>query len=250
MTETSDNAPPADDGPHVAVEVRPDGVGVILLDRPERRNAYTPRMARELQAALVELDGDESVRSIVVGGRGTDFSVGADLTIDWRDPSVHGVETLDDEQHVPWRLATPIIAAVQGNAFGVALTWAMQFDIRVVARDARMGLSFNRVGIMPDRNSLWLMPRLVGFSNAIDLLITGRTITGEEAHRIGFASRLADADNVLEEAIDIAADIARNCAPASVTATKQLAYEFLEESDRIRAYHRERRTLNWIRTLG
>ena len=129
-------------------------------------------------------------------------------------------------------------------------TWALQWDLRVVAAEARLALAFNRVGIMPDRNSLWLLPRLVGLSTAMDLLLTGRTISGSEAHRIGLASRCVPAGEVLDEALRIADDIATNCAPISVTATKRLMYEFLEQTDRVRAYNYERRVLNWVRTLG
>lgn len=234
---------------HVRLERR-GAVGLLTLDRADRRNAYTPQMAVEIQEGLLELDADDAVRAIVVTGAGDHFSVGADLDIDWRDPSVHGIETLSDPDRAPWRLATPIIAAINGDAIGVALTWTMQWDIRVVAADARIAFSFNRVGIIPDRNSLWLLPRLIGVSNAMDLLITGRTITGEEAHRLGLASRCAPADEVLAVAIGVAEDIAERCAPVSVTATKQLLYEFLEQTDRVRAYNHERRVLNWVRTQG
>lgn len=236
--------------PPVAVEI--DGaIAVVYLDRPERRNAYTPQMARQLGDALVALDADDAIRAIVVTGRGPHFSVGADLDqVDWRDREAHDVESLTDPGSAPWNLATPIIAAINGDAIGVALTWAMQWDIRVVAEDARIAFSFNRIGIIPDRNSTWLLPRLVGFSVAMDLLLTGRTIPGAEAHRLGLASRSVAADAVLAEAIAIARDLAVNCAPASVTVTKRLMYQFLEETDRVRAYNYERRTLNWIRTLG
>jgi enoyl-CoA hydratase/carnithine racemase len=234
---------------HVTVE-RDGAVAVVRLDRPARRNAYTPLMAVQLTAALAELDADPGVRAIVVTGAGRHFSVGADLDMDWRSAAVHGVETLTDPDAAPWRLATPIIGAINGDAIGVALTWAMQWDIRVVAADARIAFSFNRIGIIPDRNSTWLLPRLVGFATAMDLLLTGRTISGAEAGRLGLASRCVPADQVLAEALAVARDIAVNCAPASVTVTKRLMYEFLEQADRTQAYNYERRTLNWIRTLG
>ncbi|KAB2388721.1 enoyl-CoA hydratase/isomerase family protein [Actinomadura montaniterrae] len=234
---------------HVATEI--DGpVAVVVLDRPERRNAYTPLMGAQLGAALAGLDADPEIRAIVVTGRDAWFSVGADLDIDWRERGAHGVETLADPGAAPWNLATPVIGAINGDAIGVALTWAMQWDIRVVAEDARLAFSFNRIGIIPDRNSTWLLPRLIGFAPAMDLLMTGRTITGAEGHRLGLATRLTAADAVLAEALAVARDIADHCAPASVTATKRLMYEFLEQNDRLHAYNYERRTLNWIRTLG
>lgn len=234
---------------HVAVE-RDGAVATIYLDRPERRNAYTPLMAEQLQRALIDLDANDCVRAIVVTGRGEWFSVGADLDMDWRSTKVHGVESVSDPDAMPWKLKTPIIAAINGDAIGVALTWALQLDIRVVAEHARVAFSFNRVGIMPDRNSTWLLPRLIGFAPAMDLLMTGRTIDGAEAHRLGVATRCVAADHVVAEARQMAREMAERCAPASLTATKQLMYEFLETNDRMDAYHYERRTVNWIRTLG
>ena len=223
---------------------------IVRLNRPENRNAYTPEMAVRLQRALVEADRDESVRAIIVTGAGNHFGVGADFDIDWRDPEAHAVETLSRPEEAPWNLDTPIIAAINGDAIGVHLTWAMQADIRIVADDARIAFSFNRVGILPDRNSMWLLPRLAGFGPAMDLLLTGRTITGERMALWGLASDAVPRDEVLDRALALAEEIAVRCAPASVTATKRLMYDFLEETDRLKAYNRERRTLNWIRTLG
>lgn len=233
----------------VRVETR-GTTAIVWLNRPEKRNAYTPEMAARIQRALVEADADESIRAIVVTGAGEHFGVGADFGIDWRDPEAHAVETLAHPEQAPWALDTPIIAAINGDAIGVHLTWAMQADIRIVASDARIAFSFNRVGIMPDRNSLWLLPRLAGFGPAMDLLLTGRTITGDRMFQWGLASESLPKDEVLDYALQMADDIATKCAPASVTVTKHLIYEFLGENDRLKAYNRERRTLNWIRTLG
>ncbi|MBV0896134.1 enoyl-CoA hydratase/isomerase family protein [Microbacterium sp. NC79] len=229
---------------------RRGAVAIVWLNRPEHRNAYTPEMAVRIQEALVECDADDDVRVIVVTGSGDHFGVGADFGIDWRDPQAHAVESLSEPEKAPWNLTTPIIAAINGDAIGVHLTWAMQADIRIVASDARIAFSFNRVGIMPDRNSMWLLPRLAGFGPAMDLLLTGRTIMGDRMMQWGLASESVPAAEVLPTALAFAEDIATYCAPASVTVTKRLMYEFLEEPDRIRAYNRERRTLNWIRTLG
>lgn len=229
---------------------RKGALAIVRLNRPEQRNAYTPSMAVALQRVLVECDQDEDVRAIIVTGAGDHFGVGADFAIDWRDPDAHAVETLSRPEEAPWNLDTPIIAAINGDAIGVHLTWAMQADIRVVAENARIAFSFNRVGIIPDRNSMWLLPRLAGFGPAMDLLLTGRTITGSQMAAWGLASEAISSNDVLGRAIELGEEIAERCAPASVTVTKRLMYEFLEETDRLKAYNRERRTLNWVRTLG
>jgi enoyl-CoA hydratase/carnithine racemase len=242
------SAPP-DTERHVSTELR-GRVGVVFLDRPERRNSYTPLMALQLQQALVAFDEDPAVSVIVVTGRGEHFGVGADLDLNWRDSQAHGVETLSEPGKAPWNLDTPIIAAINGDAIGVSLTWAMQADIRVVANSARLAFSFNKVGIMPDRGSTWMLPRLCGFGVAMDLLLTGRTIDGTEFERLGLATHITSADNVLTAAVALAAEMAERCAPVSMTATKRLMYEFLETQDRIAAYNRERRTLTWLRTQG
>ncbi|MEU4431605.1 enoyl-CoA hydratase-related protein [Nocardia rhamnosiphila] len=234
---------------HVTVETR-GRTGIVYLDRPDRRNSYTPLMANQLQQALVDFDADPGIAAVVVTGRGAHFGVGADLGLDWRDVDAHAVESLSRPDQAPWRLRTPIIAALNGDAIGVSLTWAMQADIRVVAATARLAFSFNRVGIIPDRGSMWLLPRLAGFGVAMDLLLTGRTVDGTEFTRLGLATQCVPAGDVLDHALALAEEMAQRCAPASLTVTKQLMYEFLETEDRLHAYNHERRALNWVRTLG
>lgn len=229
------------------------GVALVTLNRPERRNAYTPQMGAELHGAFADLDADESVRAIVVTGAGRDFCVGADLERGG-DTFNRAPETTDTGdwaredrgERRPWEMATPIIAAINGSAVGVGITLPMQWDIRIVAADAKLGFVFNRRGVMPEANSLWIVPRLVGASAAMELLLTGRIFSGEEAAAMGLASRAVERDQVLPLALSVAEDIAANTAPASAAITKQLVYRFLTEPDRIAAQALESQAFWWI----
>jgi enoyl-CoA hydratase/carnithine racemase len=232
--------------------VREDGVGLVTLNRPERRNAYTARMGMELHEAFAELEVDEAVRAIVVTGTGRDFCVGADLERGgdtFRGSTGDERETIDQRRAVdplrPWDMATPIIAAINGSAVGVGITLPMQWDIRIVATDAKLGFVFNRRGVIPEANSLWLVPRLIGVSRAMELLLTGRLFTGAEAVELGLASRAVERDQVLPAAMELARDIAANVAPASAAITKRLIYRFLAENDRDAAHALEGETFWW-----
>ena len=147
---------------------RRGGVAVVTLNRPERRNAYTARMGVELHQAFEELEADDGVRAIVVTGAGRDFCVGADL--ERGGGTFSRTENFEDPRwpagtpQGPWDMATPVIAAINGSAVGVGLTLPMQWDIRIAAADAKLGFVFNRRGVIPEANSTWIVPRLVGVS--------------------------------------------------------------------------------------
>ncbi len=228
-------------------------VGLVTLNRPERRNAYTPRMGAELRDAFGELEADDEVRAIVVTGAGRHFCAGADLA---RGGGTFDRRT-DDEQRTrdrqqvaeglrAWEMRTPIIAAINGSAVGVGITLPMQWDVRIVARDAKLGFVFNRRGVLPEANSTWIVPRLVGVSRAMELLLTGRMFSGEEAVEMGLASRAVDAEAVLPTAMSMAQDIAENVAPLSAAVTKRLVYRFLAEPDRNAAQELEGRAFWWL----
>jgi enoyl-CoA hydratase/carnithine racemase len=228
---------------------RVQGVAVVTLNRPERRNAYTARMGAELSAAFAELEADDAVRAIVVTGAGRDFCVGADLERggdtftrrdSYEDRSRPAQPTLR-----PWEMTTPIIGAINGSAVGVGLTLPMQWDIRIAAADAKLGFVFNRRGVIPEANSTWIVPRLVGVARAMDVLLTGRLFTGEEAATMGLVSRAVERERVLPVALEIAEDIAANTAPVSVALTKRLIYEGLVEPDRTASAARESRAFWW-----
>ena len=229
---------------------RRGAVGLVTLNRPERRNAYTPRMGAELHEAFAELDADDAVRAVVVTGAGRDFCVGADL--ERGGGTFHRQGDREDRERRgrtalrPWEMATPVIGALNGSAVGVGLTLPMQWDIRVAAADARLGFVFNRRGVIPEANSTWIVPRLVGLSRAMELLLTGRLFTGAEAAEMGLVSRAVERDQVLDAALEIAEDIAANTAPLSVAVTKRLVYESLAEPDRSAAQAREGRAFWWL----
>ncbi|MFB1298552.1 enoyl-CoA hydratase-related protein [Mycobacterium sp. pW049] len=226
-------------------------VATVWLDRPDRGNAFTRAMQVELHRRFESLDADDDVRVIVVTGAGKLFSAGADM-----EPGGNAF-AFDAEQHRlakteitqrprPWRMRTPIIGALNGSAVGIGLTFPVQWDIRIVNENAKYGFVFTRRGLIPEQNSLWLLPKLVGLSVATELLLTGRLFTGAEAVRLGLASEALPGDRVLARAREIAADIAANTAPASVGVTKQLLYEMLGQDDREAAFAREWEIFRWM----
>jgi enoyl-CoA hydratase/carnithine racemase len=234
----------------VSVE-RADQVGTIWLDRPERGNAFTTAMQDELHAQLEALDRDEDIRAIIVTGVGKFFSAGADM-----EPG-GATFAFDDERHRraratmarrprPWRMRTPIIAALNGSAVGIGLTFPLQWDIRIVNADAKYGFVFTRRGLVPEQNSLWLLPKLVGAGTALELLLTGRIFSGAEALALGVATEALPGERVLARANEIARDLVAHTAPASVGITKQLFYDLLQEPDREAAFHREWEAFRWM----
>lgn len=226
-------------------------VATVWLDRPDRGNGFIAAMQVELHERLAELDADPQVRAIVVTGRGRFFSTGADM-----EPGGANF-AFDDEQTAlarqmmaqrprPWRMRTPIIAAMNGAAVGLGLTFPMQWDIRIVNETAKYGFVFTRRGLIPEQNSLWLLPRLVGFSTAIELVLTGRLFTGAQAEQMGIATQALPGEQVLARAYEIADEIAAQTAPLAVGLTKELAYELLGCDDREAAFHREWEYFRWM----
>ncbi|OBI81751.1 enoyl-CoA hydratase/isomerase family protein [Mycobacterium asiaticum] len=204
-----------------------DGVAVLTLNRPERRNAYTAQMGELLNRAYRECDEDEAVRAIVLTGAGDAFCAGADFatgTNPFDTPSGDAF-TASPTDPAAFELRTPVIAAVNGHAIGIGLTIALQADIRIMARDAKYAVAQVRRGVIPDCMSHWTLPHLVGGAVAADLLLTGRTFDGAEAAALGIATRALPADAVLVDAMAVARDIAVNVAPMSAALSKRLLWD-------------------------
>lgn len=208
-----------------------NGVAVLTLNRPERMNAYTPQMGIELNNYLFDCNDNDDVRAIVVTGAGRAFCAGADLgrggdTFN-RDAEQEHEGEQERPRFAPWEVRKPIIAAINGHAVGVGLTMPLQYDMRIVAEEAKLGFVFVRRGIMPELASTWILPRLIGMTRAMDLMMTGRIFKGKEAAELGLANEALPADQVLPRAIEIARDIAVNVAPLSAALAKQMIWEHL-----------------------
>lgn len=224
----------------------------ITLNRPEQRNTFDATLRVELAEAILALDADDDVRAIVVTGAGNTFSAGADMS----GASIPGrpgdADVADGERPVtvppfkPWELRTPIIAAINGAAVGMGLTYPMMWDIRIAADDAKLGFVFTRRGLVPEGNASWLLQRLVGTGRALELLLTGRMFTGAEAAEMGLVTKAVPAQDVLTTAQAIAADLAANTSPASVAVTKRMVYRYLESGDRWGARVEELELFAWM----
>jgi enoyl-CoA hydratase/carnithine racemase len=224
-------------------------VALITLNRPEQLNAFTPRMGRELGNAFTRLDESDQIRAIVVTGAGRGFCVGAAL--DDEGSTFRGDGAVDQmgppvSEMSPWEMATPVLAAINGPAVGLGLTYPLSWDIRIAAQDAKLSFAFTRRGLIPEANSLWLLSRAVGSSRALELLLTGRTFSGAEAAELGLVTRALPVDQVLEATMEVARDIAANTAPASVAATKKMFYEQLASPDRVGSRADERQAFLWF----
>ncbi len=209
---------------------RHETVAVITLNRPERLNAWTPTMAHELSAALVAADRDDTVRSVVITGAGRAFCAGADLTAGGNtfDDSTNAERMTGDgtPEVLPYQLHKPVIAAINGAAVGVGITYPLLADVRIVAEDAKLQFAFVRRGMLPELASHAILPRVVGFSNAADLLLSGRMFSGREAAALGLASEAVPAGDVLDTALRRAHEYAL-AAPVSVAAAKRLLWQNL-----------------------
>ena len=203
------------------------GVATLTLHRPETRNAFGAGMGQALTEAYQRCDTDDSIRAVVLTGTPPAFCAGADLgqgeaTFAKEDASTFSAAALP---MTAWQVRKPVIAAVNGHAIGVGFIIALQCDIRIFAADAKYGIVQARRGVMGDGYSHWTLPRLVGMSNAAEILLSGRTFDGEEARAYGLCTRVLPNDEVLPAALELAHDIADNTAPLSVAYSKKLLWD-------------------------
>ena len=212
-----------------------DRVLTITLNRPERLNAWTSTMARELIEAFDRADADDEVRAIVVTGAGRGFCAGADLasggeTFDYRKRGATDPVPRDNGGEFTLRVfesTKPVIAAINGPAVGVGATMTLPMDVRLAAEDARIGFVFARRGIVPEACSSWFLPRVVGISRAIEWVATGRVFSAQEALEGGLVRSLHPAGELLGAAYELAREIAQNTAPVSVALARQMMWRML-----------------------
>jgi enoyl-CoA hydratase/carnithine racemase len=220
---------------HILFDVE-DGVATITLNRPDKMNAFHFPLGAELERAYARCDEDDAVRVVILTGAGKAFCAGADMGGGEKTfGDVEGGKRAADSgararRLAAWQVRKPVVAAINGHAIGVGLTLAMQCDLRIVAQEAKLAFAFVRRGIIPELGSHTILPRVVGFSRAADLLLSGRTFRGEEAAALGVASEAYPAEEVVPRALEWARDVAANAAPVSVAIAKRLLWEGVTET--------------------
>jgi enoyl-CoA hydratase/carnithine racemase len=229
----------------IVYEVR-DRVATVTMNRPERLNAWTPLMGRELYAAFQAAGADPEVRVIVVTGAGRGFCAGADMDNlrgiqsgrsddlagaappagGGRDPRATGAihPALATAYAYPLSVPKPVIAALNGPVAGLGFTHMLYYDVRIASDRARFTTAFARRGLIAEHGSSWMLPRLVGLAQACDLLFSGRVIDAEEALAIGLVNRVVPHERLMPEVYERAAEMATLCSPRSIAIMKRLIY--------------------------
>ena len=224
-------------------------VATIRLNRPENLNAWTNRMGDEVKHAVAEAEADSRVVAIVITGAGRGFCAGADMrglqslseggNFGSRgSEAAASAEPGQDDMEEGFRGAysylmsvrKPIIAAINGACAGMALPIALCCDLRFASDRAVFTTAFVRRGLIAEWGVAWLLPRLVGTANAMDLILSGRKIDAEEAARLGLVNRVVPHDELLAVATEYARELAASCSPTSMKVMKRQVYEGLHES--------------------
>jgi enoyl-CoA hydratase/carnithine racemase len=219
-----------------------DRVATITLNRPDRLNAYTPTMSAELREAFAAADADEGVRAIVLTGAGRGFCAGADMErlssaaagkTDLRNDGDWPTEGLaaNFAQRCSYILGIrkPVIAGINGPVAGIGLVLTLYCDIRYMAAGAKLTSAFARRGLIAEHGISWMLPRLIGPMNAMDLLLSARTVAAEEAAALGLV-RVMPAEGFAEAVQARAAEIANLSSPRSTRIIKKQVYEALFQS--------------------
>ncbi len=230
-----------------------DHTATITLHRPDRMNAFTGTMMREMIDAFDRTDADDDVRAVIVTGSGRAFCAGADLAAGG-ETFAKGGSDVQSEAGVPrdgggltalriYESKKPVIGAINGASVGVGVTMTLPMDIRLASEHAKFGFVFARRGIVPEAASSWFLPRLVGISQAAEWCYSGRVFPADEARAGGLVRSVHAADELLPAARALASDIAENAAPVSVALTRQMLWRGLSLDHPMHAHRADSRAI-------
>ncbi len=227
----------------ILYEVR-DRVATITLNRPDRLNAFTVEMYRDLVAAFDQVDAADDVRAVIVTGAGRGFCAGADLeagakTFDHGERGATGLAPRDAGGMVALRIfrcLKPVIAAINGPAVGVGASMTLPMDVRLIADDAKVGFVFAARGIVPDGAASWFLPRVVGINQALLWCLTARVFGATEARDGGLVHSVHPGEELLDAARELAREMAERAAPVSAAITRQMLWRMLGEGHPMAAH--------------
>jgi enoyl-CoA hydratase len=216
-------------------------VGLLTLNRPQALNALNDLLMDELGAALLAFDADESIGCMVITGSEKAFAAGADIGAmkDWTYMDVYKSEYISRNWETLRRIRKPVIAAVAGYALGGGCELAMMCDFMIAADTAKFGQPEIKIGALPGAGGTQRLPRAVGKSKAMDMVLTGRMMDAAEAERASLVSRVVSADKLIEEALEVATLISAMSLPMVMMAKEAVNRAF--ESSLSEGIHFERR---------
>src|SRR5579862_95206 len=221
-----------------------DRVATITLNRPDKLNAWTARMEQEVRAAMHEAERDENVRVIVLTGGGRGFCAGADMSLlgaiaqqgigdrgqenFLRNTSNGGRQNVRPDFQKKYSyfpsIEKPVIAAVNGPAVGLGFIISLYCDLRFASDAARFGTAFAKRGLIAEYGLAWLLPRLIGPANALDMLFSARLVDANEALRMGLVNRVFPQDTFMDSVYAYAKDLASSVSPRSLRVIKNQVY--------------------------
>lgn len=223
-----------------------DRIATITLNRPDKLNAWTMRMEAEYRHAMADAEAREDVRVVVVTGAGRGFCAGADMSL---LSSIQGGADLESVQRegelaepgngpdvredfkkpytFPLGVRKPIIGAINGHAMGLGLVHAIYCDIRFASDKAKFGTAFSQRGLIAEHGLGWILPRLIGVENALDLLYSARIVEAEEAKAMGLVSRVVPHEELLPRVYEYATHLATMCSPRAMGIIKRQVYDSL-----------------------
>ena len=218
-------------------------IATLTLNRPDRMNTISGPMLNQLAQLMLKADRDPDVRCIILTGAGRAFCAGLDLRgATSGSTGLSGASTSTDidlrgtPPTVIFNLGTPTICALNGSAAGYGMDTALGCDIRLMAEGAKLAAAFVKRGIVPESGGTWILPRLLGWSKAAEIIFTGRTLSAQECLDLGLVSRVVPAADLAAEARKLALEIAAN-APLAVQASKRLMRMGLSETFNDHVHH-------------
>ena len=225
-----------------------DRIATITLNRPDKLNAWTAQMAVEVRAALAAAESDDDVRVILLTGAGRGFCAGADMSLLQNlaasgNPGAHSAQVTGRSSGADLRpgvpadfqgkysyfpsLRKPVIGAINGPAVGLGFVIALYCDLRFASDAARFGTAFAKRGLIAEYGMAWMLPRLIGVANALDLLLSARLVDAAEASRMGLVNGVFPADQFLEGVRAYAKELATSVSPRSMAVIKRQVYDGL-----------------------
>lgn len=242
-----------------------DGVLLVRLHRPDQLNAFTVPMAQELEQTFRDVNDDDAVRAVIVTGSGRAFCAGMDLNRagnvfgldESLTPGLADMENLDDPAIAQVRdtgglvnlalydCTKPVIAAINGPAVGIGATMTLPMDRRIMAEDARIGLVFGRLGVVPEATSTWYLAQLLGVSAAIDLTLRADILSAADALEVGLVDEVVAADELLERAFAVANAWTRGRSPVAIALTKQMVRRNAAQPHPVEAHRVDSLAMFW-----